>query len=711
MLTIDTIPAELRAKLKDSEASMFVSVYNDVFGQAGNETMATAAALGAVNKARQRVQVRSAEDGSGDLIIEGWAVKFGDPEDLEDRDSYNEFFSRASHLLLEYYQNAPLYYEHGFDKEYGLDPIGMRIKTEIYRFGVWMTHRVYRKHRLFERTKRELEQGLHGHSTGAIGHGVGLIQKTGENRYWPAAECSITKNPAELALGPVSVKSFVAALEADRERPPNTDARDALEQGEPQRSSTEVNGGGNPTMDPQLLAALAEFLGVEATPEAVSAALQQLLTQIQGGDMPAEDVASMRSALKLDDKADVAASIKGLLDLFEEDDLDGQDDEDDAPPQRNFEALKRVGELAGKKSRNNMPHHTAKSNHQPGGKGVANFNRGAKKGGIIDVINAISTKHGRPLPMPAFTGKSADHALKAMNITEGPTGGYLLNRELSDEILEEFYPAFFIEQLGVERVEMNGIESLTVTKYRRGAQAYFVGEGQAVDDANGDLARITLSLKEIVAAARISNRLLAHSTGNLEQKVRADMINAMQTRAERACIYGTGGKSAVSGDSGVEPLGLLNTPGVNITTLGSGNGAQPKLADLENAEGRLEDNDVPESPTWAWLAAPRSIRTFKNMKDADGRYIFNREDSTLLDYKAVKSTLIRRDFTVGTSADCSHMFFGDWQHAAYGLGQDIELVLDTSVHVKTRETWIQMNMMFDFGVYFTEAFDIMAGVR
>jgi hypothetical protein len=57
------------------------------------------------------------------------------------------------------------------------------------------------------------------------------------------------------------------------------------------------------------------------------------------------------------------------------------------------------------------------------------------------------------------------------------------------------------------------------------------------------------------------------------------------------------------------------------------------------------------------------------------------------------------------------MFFGDWQHAAYGLGQDIELVLDTSVHVKTRETWIQMNMMFDFGVYFTEAFDIMAGVR
>lgn len=713
MLTADTIPDELRDWLSDTEIALFLDTYNRVFAETQeNETMAYAAALGAVNKARQRLSMRSADDGSGDLLIGGWAIKFSDPDDPDDRDSYNEYFSQATRLLLDYYQDAPLLYEHGMDLDYGAEPIGKRVKTLIYRFGVWMEHRVYAAHRLFKRTKRELEQAILSYSTGAFGHGVVLNWATGENRVWPAAECSVTKSPAEVALGPVSIKSFVAALETARDAASPVEAREALGQHAAINSIRISPMGGETTMNPELLAALAETFGVEPTPEAVVAALQEAIALIQGGTMPQEDMQSMRSALELGDGDDLAESLQRFAELVTEPEPEL---ELEASPTRNYDALARARELAHKSGGRQMPYHTSKSNHVPGkkmpGAGVnVNFNQ-ARKPGIVDMIAAVSTIQGTPIPMPAFAGKSAHAALKAMNITEGPTGGYLLNREMSDEILEDFYPAFFIEQLGVERVDMMGIESLTIHKYKRGGQAYFVGEGQAANESNGELSRITLALKELVSATSISNRLLAHATPRLEEKVRSDLIQAMRERAEKACLYGTGGKSATNGDSGQEPLGLLNTPGIQITTLGNGNGAKPTLKDLENAEGHLEDNDVPESDTWGWLMAPRSLRTFRNMKDAQGSYIFDREDRVLLDYSVVKSTLVRRDFTVGENSDCSHIFFGDWQYAAYGMGQDIEVIVDKSVNVKQRETYIQIGMMFDFGVFFSEAFHIHEGVR
>lgn len=734
-LTIATIPQEIAKRLKSGEDALYVSTYNGVFMQTQSETMATAAAMGAVNKARL-LSVRSIQVAeNGDLIVGGWAIKFSDGA-ADDRDWYDEYFSRASHLLLEYYQNAPLFYEHGLDADYGKDVIGVRARTAIYRFGVWMEHRVYAAHKYFERTKRELEALILGYSTGAINHLVTLHYATGENRSWPAAECSLTKSPAEVALGPVSVKSFVSALETAREQQqqqaaqqdnapqPSTREASALEQGAASvRSGSNNNnnyGGGTPTMDPKMLAELAAYFGVDATPEAVGAALQQLLAQLQGGQVSADTMMSMRSALGLAADADVTNAFKGFLALVVPESGDDENDdgeEDDGEPAFDFGALKRAGEhaIAGAR-RGGIPYRTGGSGSngngaQPGRKNV-NVNVGkARKPGIIDVINGISTKMGKALPMPAFAGKSVDAAFRAMNITEGPNGGYLLNREQSTEILEEFLPAFFLERLGVRRVDMAGIESLTLTKYLRGGAAYFIGEGQTVNQSNGKFARLTLQLRQLAAATTISNRLLAHATPKLEQTVRADLINATMQRAEKSVLYGTGGKSATSGDSGQEPLGLLNTPNVNDTELGSGDGAAPTLADIEDAEGRMEDNDVPEGASWGWLMAPRSLRVYRNMKDADGRYIFNREDATLLDYPAVKSNLIRKDFTVGASTDCSHIFLGAWEYAAYGLGQDIELTIDKSIRVQENETYIRMDTMFDFGVFFSEAFEILSGVR
>jgi HK97 family phage major capsid protein len=708
-LTIDTIPPQLRARLSDSEAGLFVRVYNDVYTQTSNDTMAMAAALGAINKMLVKSFIRPMDDGSGDLLIGGWSVKFSDPEDETDRDWYGEYFSRATRLFLEYYQDAPLLYEHGMDKAYGLTPIGKRVRTLVFRFGVWMEHRVYAAHPLFEeRTKPELEQGLHGYSTGTLGHVHVLNSQTMHNLVWAAAECSITKNPAEVALGPVSIKSIVEALEKGAKPPQQSgDAREALApQGESVRSYQSDGG----VMDPQMLADLAASLGVEATPEAVAAALQELLSMISGGAMPEATSTGLRTALALDEDDDLGDAVKGILTMVEE------ADQEPAGPVRDFDALARVRarmeQNGGHRRNEGVPFKTTEK-QKPGQKNLgSNVNFGAEKPGIVSAINAISTLNGKSMPIPGFkSGTPVKSVMKALNITEGPTGGYLLNREMSSEILEEFYPQFFIDQLGVDRVDMNGIESITMTKYLRGGEAYFVAEGEEVGESNGTLARITLALKELAAATSISNRLLAHSTPSLEQKVRADLVQAMRERAEKACLYGSGGKSAVSGDTGQEPLGLLNQPGVTITALGDGDGARPTLTDLEDAEGRLEDADVPTSASWGWLMAPRSLRTFRNMKDADGYYILDRKDGTLLDYKAVKSTLIRRDFTVGGSTDCSHIFYGDWQYAAYGMGQDIELTVDTSILVKRRETYIQMGMMFDWGVYFAEAFEILSAVR
>jgi cation transport regulator ChaB len=366
---IADLPPEVRDSLTVDEQDQWMAVFNAVYAQTQDEEKAILAAWGAVRKGRALAGRSVAlQEADGLVIVRGWGVLF---TDAAHTDYYGTHFSTLSHLLAEYYQDAPLWYEHGLDADYGVLPIGKRHQVEIYGFGVWAEHTLFPDHRLYERTVREIEEGQLAYSSDSIAHYVeqGLNLANGELRMWPLAGWSLTRQPAEEGLGPVTLAGMEATIREvtqaparripleggrailtlttcksvyDPPRDPTVPAEPSDDDPAPATADApvpttqarEAHGGDEPTpsyptlvlrgvpMDPKTLAALADFLGVDATPEAVLAALHDLIALLEGpgddtmaGASTAVDGNALRAALQLDANAPDENVIAALTDL------------------------------------------------------------------------------------------------------------------------------------------------------------------------------------------------------------------------------------------------------------------------------------------------------------------------------------------------------------------------------------------------------------
>lgn len=748
--TIEQLPEHIKATYKPDEQAEYLRIYNAVFQQTQDAVKASAAAIGAVTKMRGATPVRSLRSAAnGDITAGGWMMKFSD---ALDRDAYKTFFDTATDLMLEYYPTAPLWMEHGLDNQYGGKPIGKRSAVQIYGFGVWGEHTVYANHPLFDETKQGIENGEFCYSSDSIQHYAeqGFNPADGRMGLWPFAGCSLTREPAEESLGPVTMRAFKSQVQTFLSSiPSDLEAREA--QGTTENLFTvRKSSQGEKIMDPAQLASLAEMLGCDATPEAVSAALQQLITQINqqpaAGAQPDPTavaaqtamVNELRSGLALPETAkaaDVAAKLEsirsllkpptsrtlkmgalkkfmGLVEANLEQEDEGQDpipfaiparadrsdaddyEEDYRPASRRF-----GGEREG-----------ASRSRQVAFRHI----RGAAKPGLLDVIGALSQLSGgsTQFEMPAFKSRrsSPQQALRAMNVNNAQSGGWMLNREMSNEILEALYAELVFDRLGAKMIPMQGTESVTMNRVQSGAVAYWAGQGQSVSDANAKIsAAVTLQTKELVSKSIIENKLLRNSAGNMiENMVQDDIIRVMKLRMELAFLYGTGGVPVAAGNSGAEPLGLKNTTGVTSTSLVSKN---PAIKDLTDAEGRIEDANI-DYTELQWLSHKRARRYFKGMTDALGKPLFSEDWITndikeliVNDHPFVTTTQI--PLTTSGQTVTTDIFLGDWTQMLIGQGVDLEVVVDTSRYVEERSTLIQVVSYVDAGVAYKEAFQVL----
>lgn len=711
---IDDLPDDIQ-RLSPEEARLWMQTYNRVFHMTQDDLAARLAAEGALIKRHSKVALKSAREG-----VIGWSLMFTDADHLDFHETY---FSKLTSLLLHYYERAPLWMEHGWHPDYGPWPIGQRESAKVFAHGIWMAHGLHEDHERYDETCEGVERGEFAYSSDSVGHYVdqGFNPLDGELRHWPFAGCSLTKSPAEPGLGRVTFKSFVSVMERHNDARPKTypviylssGARKALKDKVKKTAaslqlSTHVFKGMK--MEPQMLADLAAFFGVEATVEAVTAALQEAINALSDtsgdGEVSGFDEASMMSALGLSENASRADMLDALQIIVEalQTDEGGADEEDEEDEERDYAALSRAARFA-VEQRNHIPFKTKR----PG----FNINTGrAKKPGLLDVIGAISQVQGGAIQfgMPNIKSRvNPRQALRAMNINNAPSGGWMLNRQLSSELLEALYADLILEQLGARMIPMDGIESITMNRVQSGAQSYWAGSSQTVSDANAKIqAAVTLQTKELVSKAIIENRLLKNGGAGIEAMVEEDIKRVMRLRMEYSAFYGTGSVPVASGNSGAEPLGLKNITGVTQTSLASKN---PGVDDLINAEGRIEDSNL-DYGELAWASSKRARRYFKKMKDANGLPLFD-EDWITNDVRA----LIVQDYpfhtttqipnTTSGSTVTTDIFLGAWENFLIGQGLDLEMVVDTSRYVEERSTLIQIVSYVDFGVAYKEAFQVI----
>ena len=327
---------------------------------------------------------------------------------------------------------------------------------------------------------------------------------------------------------------------------------------------------------------------------------------------------------------------------------------------------------------------------------------------------------------PADHGKSLAGVMqKALAESTPSAGGVLVPPEVAEEIMGIIRARSIVMGMGPTVVPV--AKELSVPRMSTGTAAQYVQENARLPVSEPTFVETPLLRPiEIGHLVPVSNRLLRDALTNptLDQKLRADMGEAIALRQDLAFLQGMGG--------GTEPLGIRNHSGLTPAPALGANGASPTFDHLKDMVAGLRDANAPfNRPGWAFN--PRTINTLEKLKTTTGEYLGDRPDllsfdatgggGKLLGFRFKTTTQIPKTLTVGTSNDCSYIIFSsDWDEA--WVGENDTLAIDASGEAtysldgttwvsayQSRQTVFRATAAHDFALRRPEFFSVMEGVR
>jgi HK97 family phage major capsid protein/HK97 family phage prohead protease len=210
-----------------------------------------------------------------------------------------------------------------------------------------------------------------------------------------------------------------------------------------------------------------------------------------------------------------------------------------------------------------------------------------------------------------------------------------------------------------------------------GSNVNWAGETAAATDGNVLFNNVTLTPKRLTAYVDISKMLLAQDSIGVENAIRQDLINAINSKLE-STILGKGAKSATS------PAGILN-------------GKTPtKVTDFEGLvglEAKVEEANVLGGISY--IASPSARASFRNMmKGSRGTAQLAYTEGTL-DGTPVYST---------SNVEAKTFVVGDFSNLAIGSWGGLDIVVDNYTQAVNGMIRLVVNAYFDAALIRPEAF-------
>nr|DAM87326.1 MAG TPA: prohead serine protease [Caudoviricetes sp.] len=210
-----------------------------------------------------------------------------------------------------------------------------------------------------------------------------------------------------------------------------------------------------------------------------------------------------------------------------------------------------------------------------------------------------------------------------------------------------------------------------------GSNVNWAGETAAATDGNVLFNNVTLTPKRLTAYVDISKMLLAQDSIGVENAIRQDLINAINSKLE-STILGKGTKSATS------PAGIFN-------------GKTPtKVTDFEGLvglEAKVEEANVLGGISY--IASPSARASFRNMmKGSRGTAQLAYTDGTL-DGTPVYST---------SNVEAKTFVVGDFSNLAIGSWGGLDIVVDNYTQAVNGMIRLVVNAYFDAALIRPEAF-------
>ncbi|HHT9153383.1 MAG TPA: phage major capsid protein, partial [Candidatus Hypogeohydataceae bacterium YC40] len=177
----------------------------------------------------------------------------------------------------------------------------------------------------------------------------------------------------------------------------------------------------------------------------------------------------------------------------------------------------------------------------------------------------------RALSTKDWTGARTEK--KALGEATGPAGGYLVPEEYVRDVKDRITVQSVVRMAGATVYPM-ATDTLNIPKVSGGATAYWLGENTQIPGSDPTFAQVQLVAKVLAVMIKVSNQLLADSSGAAEVAIRRDVAKTVALAEDLAFIQGSG--------TGNEPRGIVNTSGVNALSLGV-NGGTPTFDTIYDA--------------------------------------------------------------------------------------------------------------------------------
>lgn len=298
--------------------------------------------------------------------------------------------------------------------------------------------------------------------------------------------------------------------------------------------------------------------------------------------------------------------------------------------------------------------------------------------------------------------------VRTMGTTDDSAGGYLVPAQAMPEFIEMLRARAVVLKLGARLIPNLIGAPVTFVKQTGGATAYWVGEGEAPTPSDIATGLLKMVPKKVMALTYINNELIRRANPGAEILVRQDFAQQLSLAIDYAAIRGSGSEN--------QPLGIVNTTGINTVTLGTGNGAVPDFTDpFVDMEGELEDNNALQG-SLGFLFSPKIRRVLKKQRnpyfsgDTGGEYPFlpltDKLIAEIIGYSFETSTQLPVNLVTGESSNCTEILFGNWAELLMGQWAGFEIMASNvaGTAFATDQTWVRIIAEVDFALRHPESF-------
>ena len=255
-------------------------------------------------------------------------------------------------------------------------------------------------------------------------------------------------------------------------------------------------------------------------------------------------------------------------------------------------------------------------------------------------------------------------------------GGNLVETQLDDtRFIEIFRNVAMILQAGAQTLT-GLVGNLDIPKQLTGSidgtNTYWVAEGADPGQIDATFGLLKIRPKTLGAWMVATRLMLLQPSIDIEQFMRRELATNIALGVDRAAISGTGTND--------EPLGILNTPGVNAITHGA-NGAPPEWPRIVQYETKIATaNAYAGSMRWVGNARMRGeLKSREKFSGTSGQTLWMDSpnapgEGTVNGYRYHCSNQVPGNLTKGTGTNLSALIFGKFSELFFAEWGNTEIL-------------------------------------